>query len=357
MVDRAMLRPMLSKLGFKRLIKNRMPRFAVLLLALATTAAFGQDNSSPQSQSSGHPIPNHTVPKPPSAGGSSTSDASQPTFKVSVKLVNVYTTVVDQHGAPVANLKKEDFTVTEDDTPEKIAFFRKESELPLSIVIAIDASGSTKKDLKLETDSARRFAHDILRPIDVLSVYSFSEDVNEVVPFTSDLKRIDRGINDIIPGSATALYDTIFLASRALLTRQGRKVMVLITDGGDTYSKTDYQQAVRAATQSETLLYSIIMVPVEQSAGRDTGGEHALIQLSRDTGGKHYYAKDLAQLDVAFQQISDELRTQYLIGYYPSRRLASSDFRKIEVQLAPSVPNADQLQVRHRIGYYTSPLE
>jgi Ca-activated chloride channel homolog len=348
---------MLAILRPKRLITDSMSRLAALLLSIATIPALGQGTPS-QPPPAGRPIPNRTVPKPPSAGGSTDkSDQPEPTFKVSVKLVNVYTTVVDGHGAPVANLKKEDFRLTEDDNPESIAVFQKESELPLSIVIGIDASGSTKKDLKLETDSAKRFAHDILRPIDVLSVYSFSEDVNEIVPFTNDLKRIDRGIGEIYPGSATALYDTIYLASRTLLKRQGRKVMVLITDGGDTYSKTDYQEAVRAATQSETLLYSIIMVPVEQSAGRDTGGEHALIQLSRDTGGKHYYAKDLAQLDVAFHQISDELRTQYLIGYYPSRRLASTDFRKIEIELAPTVPNASELQVRHRSGYYTSPLE
>ena len=106
-----------------------------------------------------------------------------------------------------------------------------------------------------------------MRPIDALSVYSFSEDINEVVPFTADLKRIDHGIGEIVPGSATALYDTIYLASETLLKRDGRKVMVLITDGGDTYSKIGYQEAVRAATQSEVLLYSIIMVPVEQSAG------------------------------------------------------------------------------------------
>ena len=333
-----------------------MPRFVVLFFLLSAIPVFSQGSSS-QPPQTGKPIPNRNVPKPPNAGGAKSEDQSTPTFKVNVKLVNVYTTVVDQHGAPVGSLTKDDFAVSEDGNPEKIAVFQKESELPLSIVIAIDASGSTKKDLKLETDSARRFAHDILRPIDKLSVYSFSEEVNELVPFTSDLHRIDRGIGEITPGSATAMYDTVYLASKTLMRRDGRKVMVLITDGGDTYSSTTYEQAVRAATQSEVLLYSIIMVPVAQSAGRDTGGEHALIQISEDTGGKHYYATDLTQLDVAFQQISDELRTQYLIGYYPSRRLAGSDFRKIEVDLAPAVANRNLLRVRHRVGYYTSPLE
>ena len=346
---------MLPILPFERLTRNPMRILVVLLLACSTLVC-AQDTSQPPQSKPGRPIPNHTVPKPPNAGQKPDEEPST-TFKVSVKLVNVYTTVVDQHGAPVGNLTKDDFILTEDGNAEKIAVFQKESELPLSIVIAIDASGSTKKDLKLETDSAKRFAKDILRPQDRLSVYSFSETVDEVVPFTSDLRRIDRGISEITAGSATAMYDTIYLGSKALMKHDGRKVMVLITDGGDTFSSTTYEQAARAATQSETLLYSIIVVPVAQSAGRDTGGEHALIQISQDTGGKHYYATDMGSLDVAFKQISDELRTQYLIGYYPSRRLASSDFRRIDVELAPGVANRSLLQVRHRVGYYTSPLE
>ena len=107
--------------------------------------------------------------------------------------------------------------------------------------------------------------------------------------------------------------------------------MVVITDGGDTMSKVDYQEAVRAAETAEAILYSIIVVPIEASAGRDTGGEHALIQLSADTGGKYFYASSLSQLDEAFRQISDELRTQYMLAYYPSQRLADSDFRRIQV--------------------------
>jgi Ca-activated chloride channel family protein len=154
------------------------------------------------------------------------------------------------------------------------------------------------------------------------------------------------------------LYDTLYLASDALMTRRGRKVMVVITDGGDTVSKTNYQEAVRAAQEAEVILYSIIIVPIENSAGRDTGGEHALIQLSRDTGGKHYYANGIEQLDAAFRQISDELRTQYLIAYYPSSRLADSDYRRITIKINPETrdyPDPSDLTVRHRSGYYTMP--
>ena len=276
-----------------------------------------------------------------------------PTFKVNVKLVNVFVTVTDEHGAPIANLKKDNFELREDGKEQKISVFDKESALPLSIVLAVDTSLSTRKDLPLELASARRFAHAILRPIDALSVYQFSEIVNEVVPFTSDLSRIDRGIDRIRMGSATAMYDALFLGSQALEPRQGRKVMVIITDGGDTMSKVDYKEAVRAAEEAEAILYSIIVVPIEASAGRDTGGEHALIQLSDDTGGKYFYAKSLTQLDDAFRQISDELRTQYLLAYYPSQRLSDSEFRRIQVAVN-GLPASSNFKVRHRIGYFSS---
>lgn len=273
------------------------------------------------------------------------------TVKVDVKLVNVFVTVTDDHGAPLAHLAKENFSLLEEDKPQKIAIFDRESALPLSIVLAIDTSLSTKKDLPLELSSARKFAHAILRPVDALSLYQFSETVEEITSFTPDLKRIDRGIERVHQGAATALYDALYLGSQALESREGRKVLLVITDGGDTVSKTDYKEAVRAAQVAEAIVYSIIIVPIEASAGRDTGGEHALIQLSQDTGGKYFYASSVPQLDEAFKQISEELRTQYLLAYYPSQRFADSDFRRIEVKIegAPGTP-----VVRHRTGYYTS---
>ncbi len=283
----------------------------------------------------------------------SAAQESDTTFKVDVKLVNVFVTVTDERGAPMAGLKKENFELIEDDKAQKIALFDKESALPLNIVLAIDTSLSTRKDLPLELTSARRFAHAILRPVDVLSLYGFSETVSELTGFTPDLRVIDRAIDHVRLGSATALYDALFLGSQALEPRQGRKVMVVITDGGDTMSKVDYKEAVRAAETAEAILYSIIVVPIEASAGRDTGGEHALIQLSADTGGKYFYASSLEQLDEAFAQISDELRTQYLLAYYPSQRFSDSDFRRIQVSVK-GMPSDSGFKVRHRTGYYTS---
>ncbi|MGB0108787.1 MAG: VWA domain-containing protein [Terriglobales bacterium] len=274
------------------------------------------------------------------------------TFKVDVKLVNVFVTVTDARGAPVANLQKENFVLKEDGKEQRIAIFGRESALPLSIVLAVDTSLSTRKDLPLELISARKFVHAIVRPQDGLSLYKFAEEVSELVPFTSDLKKIDAGIDRVRNGSATALYDAIFLGSRALSRRQGRKVLVVITDGGDTMSQVDYKEALRAAQEAEAIIYSIIIVPIEADAGRDTGGEHALIQISTDTGGKYYYATSLPQLDDAFRQISDELRTQYLLAYYPSQHYSNSEFRQLRVDLA-NPPAGGPYQPHYRAGYYT----
>jgi len=295
------------------------------------------------------------------AGSQAPGEPSEkaPTYRVDVKLVNVFVTVTDDRGAPVSALQKENFQVREDGVEQKLAVFDRESAIPLSIVLAVDASLSTRKDLKLELDAARAFARSVLRSHDALALFQFTEIVDELVPFTSDLHRVDQGIARVHVGAATALYDAIFLGSQALMRRQGRKVLVVITDGGDTMSQVNYQEALGEAQRADALVYSIIMVPIEASAGRNTGGEHALIQMSEDTGGKHYYADTPQQIDRAFHRISDELRTQYLLGYYPRQRRSDSDFRRIQVKVTPPADSdfAQPLHARHRSGYYTSKAE
>ena len=287
------------------------------------------------------------------AGAFAVAQPPETTLKVDVRLVNVFVTATDAHGAPVATLQKDNFRLKEDGKEQKIAVFDRESALPLSIVLAVDTSLSTEEGPSAGTGLGAQVFHTILRPQDGLSLYRFSEEVNEVVPFTSDLKKIDAGIDRIRNGSATALYDAIFVGAQALGRRQGRKVMVVITDGGDTVSQVDYKAALRSAQEAEALVYSIIIVPIEASAGRDTGGEHALIQISEDTGGKYYYASSLPQLDEAFHKISDELRTQYLLAYYPSQRYSDSEFRRVEVELV-NPPAGGSYRLRHRAGYYTT---
>ena len=305
-------------------------------------------------QTAGQPIQPQQQ-SPPQQKPTNQEPQSEPTttIRVDVNLINVFVTVTDEHGAPIGGLTKENFVLKEDGREQKISVFDKESALPISIALAIDTSLSTRHDLPLEQASAKRFAHAILRPVDAMSVYSFSEVVREATSgYTADLRRIDQGIDHVRLGASTAVYDAVYVAARALDKRKGRKVLVLITDGEDVDSKVEYKEALRAAQEAEALIYSIIIVPIEASAGREIGGEHALIQLSDDTGGKYYYATSTTQLDDAFRKISDELRTQYLLAYYPSQRTSFSEFRRIEVKVA-GVPDAAAYRVRHRAGYYS----
>lgn len=273
---------------------------------------------------------------------------------VNVKLVNVFTNVTDATGAIVGGLTKDDFALAEDGRPQKIAVFERQSELPLSLVLAIDTSGSVHKDLPLEQDAAKRFVHALLRGQDQISLLEFSTDVRQLVPFTNQANRIDRGLSNLHPGPATALYDAIYLASDNLAKhtvagKPGRKVLVLVTDGGDTANTVTYAQALEQALRGEVMVYSIIDVPIEASAGRDTGGEHALITLAEQTGGKYFYA-DAGGLDKAFAQVSEDLRTQYLLGYYPAKQPPGVNFHRIRVTVPRAAENA--FDIRYRTGYY-----
>jgi Ca-activated chloride channel homolog len=275
-------------------------------------------------------------------------------FRINVKLVNVAVSVTDQNGAPIGELTRDDFSITEDGLPQRIAIFERQSELPLNLILAIDASDSVFLDRRIDEDAARRFAHDILRPQDRMSLIEFDSYVGEIVPFTNQVKQIDRGFRHLHQGGGTAFYDAIILGSERLGKRHGRKVLVLVSDGDDTARRFTYDQALEQAFRNEVMIYSLIAVPIEASAGRDLRGEHALITLAEETGGKSFYV-NANGLDRAFAQVSEDLRTQYLLGYYPDHQQPETDFHRIEV----SVPKraSEMLNVRHRTGYYSAPLE
>ena len=277
-----------------------------------------------------------------------------PPIRVNVRLVNVFVNVTDAAGAPVPGLTSDDFAIAEDGHPQKIAFFERDTGMPLSIVLAIDTSGSTYKDLGLEKSAARNFVHALMRPVDQLDLFDFNSDVREVVPFTNSVRRIDTGLENLSIGPATALYDAVYLASQTLARRPGRKVLVIISDGGNTVKGVDYAQALEQARRGEVMIFSIIDLPIVADAGRETGGEHALITLSQETGGKYYYA-DEGNLEQAFRKVSEDLRTQYLLGYYPAHRVSDSPFRSISVTLTKPSPASGPYTVRHRTGYYASP--
>ncbi|HEY0785825.1 MAG TPA: VWA domain-containing protein [Acidobacteriaceae bacterium] len=280
------------------------------------------------------------------------------TLSVQVRLVSVFVNVTDSKGAPVPGLTRNNFLLTEDGHTQPIALFEQQSGVPLSLVLAVDTSGSTHKDSSVEQHAAHDFVHALLRPIDQLSVIEFNSDVREAVPFTNNLHRIDQGLSSLSRGPATAFYAAVYLAAESLGTRTGRKVLVLISDGGNTVAGTTYQQALEQAQRGEVMVYSIIDVPIEADAGRDTGGEHAMMTLSEQTGGKYFYA-DSAHLDQAFRKISDDLRTQYLLAYYPrpvapgevTRAAQRTAFHSIAVALTGLPPEARYTPL-YRTGYY-----
>jgi Ca-activated chloride channel family protein len=275
--------------------------------------------------------------------------AQETTLRVDVRLVNVFVNVTDATGAVVGGLTRDDFAIREDGRAQEIRLFERQSELPLNLTLAIDTSGSVQKDMAEESNAARRFAHALLRPQDKMSVMEFATEVHELTPFTSKLSQIDHGLDRLHGDFATALYDAISMGSDKLGKQEGRKVLILVSDGGDTVKSTTYAEALEAALRNEVMIYSLIDVPIAASAGRELGGEHALITLAEETGGKYFYVND-GGLDKAFAQVSDDLRTQYLLGYYPKNQEPGRSFHHLQVTIPRATATA--FNIRYRTGYY-----
>jgi Ca-activated chloride channel family protein len=193
-----------------------------------------------------------------------------------------------------------------------------------------------------------------MREQDQMSLIEFATYVDLLVPFTNKVGQLDHGLSSLKGGDATALYDAVYAASDSLAPKKGRKVLVLVSDGGDTAKNSTYDDALEHALRGEVMIYSIIDVPIAASAGRDLGGEHALITLAEQTGGKSFYAEQ-GGLDKAFAKVSDDLRTQYLIGYYPHKQVPGISFHRVNV----TVPRAatEAFNIRYKTGYYSEPPE
>jgi Ca-activated chloride channel homolog len=284
-----------------------------------------------------------------SAGVAMGQDDGGVTLKVDVKLVNLFVNVTDANGAIVGGLTRDDFSIAEDNRPQKIAVFERQSELPLNLTLAIDTSASTYKDRAIEQKAAKGFVHALMRAQDQMSVLEFSTFVTQLTTFTNKVGQLDSGLDRMRGEGGTALYDAIYLGSQGLGKKDGRKVLVLVSDGDDTASNASYEQALEQALRNEAMIYSIIDVPIEASAGRDLGGEHALVTLAEQTGGKSFYV-DAGGLDKAFAKVSDDLRTQYLIGYYPHNQEPGRNFHRLSVV----IPHAskDAFNIRYKTGYY-----
>lgn len=280
-----------------------------------------------------------------------TAFAQQPDIRVDVRLVRVLSTVKDPRGQPVGSLAKDDFTVLDNNVPQQIAVFERRTEQPLSVSLLIDISGSTAKDLKYEVDSIGHFLHAMFsegNSKDAVALYSFNYQVVKHNNFTRNAQSIERSLHTLKAEAGTSLYDAIYLTAKDLEYRDGRKVMVIVTDGGDTTSTYDFHAALEAAQLADAVIYPILVVPIPNDAGRNVGGENALTTLAQGTGGRVFAPTVGAELDRAFTDLIQDLRTQYLLAYYPKDvPLTKNRFHRLAVRVRNS-----ELRVLARSGYY-----
>jgi Ca-activated chloride channel family protein len=282
--------------------------------------------------------------------------AQDASFRVDVNLVRVLATVKDAEGKLVGSLPKDRFRLLDSGVSQDIAVFERSTAVPLSVAVLIDASGSTAKDLAGEVDAVRGFLRALIRggnEKDAAALYAFNWEVAELSPFTRSLDRLDRGLKRLKGEAGTSLYDALIFALQDLEAREGRKVIVLVTDGGDTTSSHTFRDALRAAHLAEAIVYPILVVPVQTDAGRNIGGENALSSLASGTGGRVFQASLGPALDEAFATVLSDLRTQYLLGYYP-RALPrdGGPFREIRVEVLDDGRPSARLRVSARSGYY-----
>jgi len=281
------------------------------------------------------------------------TSGQEQTFSVDVNLVRVLATVKDSSGALVGGLKKEDFQIFDNGVPQELRLFEKRTEQPLSVALLVDTSGSTARELKYELDSVRRFLRSLFQegnPLDALALFTFNWEVRRHTGYTRRLDRFETAMRNFKAEAGTSMYDALFLAADDLAARDGRHVMVVITDGGDTTSAKEYDDAVRALQNADTVLYPILVVPITNGAGRNTGGENALTTLAASTGGRVFAPSTGTQLDSTLDTIIQDLRTQYLLGYYPKDGSSSrNSFHRIQVRTAQP-----KLLVTTRSGYYAT---
>jgi Ca-activated chloride channel family protein len=272
-------------------------------------------------------------------------------FKTDVRLVHVVATVKDRFGKLQGGLQKEDFLISDNGVPQEIKIFERQTDQPLSVLLMIDTSGSTLKDLKFETDSATKFVKALLsegNPKDAIALWSFDYDVTPVTGFTHRMDLLESKLKTIHGDAGTSLFDAIWYASHELEPRDGRKALVIVTDGGNTTSSRDSHQALEAAQLADAVIYPVVVIPIMNDAGRNTGGENFLTFAAEGTGGRTFQPSLGATLDKAFRDIIAELRTEYLLGYYPHNVPPTKNrFHTLQVRV-----KSPELQVFARNGYY-----
>jgi Ca-activated chloride channel family protein len=272
-------------------------------------------------------------------------------IKVNVRLVRMLVTVKDASGQLIGSLNKSDFAVSDNGVKQDIAVFERQTEQPLSVALMLDTSASVGIELRYELDSASKFLKGLVvegNSDDAAALYSFDWRTTLLKSYTRRFALLDQALRQIKASGGTSLYDAIYLVSQELEDRPGRHVMVIVTDGGDTTSTKDFHQALEAAQRADTVIYPIVVIPIASDAGRNVGGENALTTMSAGTGGRVFRPSAAAELDRAFADILRDLRTQYMVGFYPKDVPPTKDrFHTLKV-----TTQGRNLRVITRNGYY-----
>jgi len=332
----------------------RVTSFAagILLLGLGgfpPLNAVGSGASGGQSASQQQPIP----------------QAQQP-LNVQVTVVNVFATVRDKHRAIISDLKQEDFKILEDGVEQKVAFFSKELDLPITLGILVDTSGSMTRLLPAEQDAAARFLHQVMRKKDEAMVISFDLDVNLLADFTQDTTVLERAIRRTVINAAgggtsintgpisqpnlggTHLYDAVYLACHdQLVSEAGRKAIILLTDAVDEGSQLSVKDGIEAAQRTDAVIH-VLLLSDPSFGGFGNPGPSVARKMADETGGRVIDVHNEKTLEKAFDEISTELRSQYVLGYYPTNAKRDGTFRKIQVE----IPTHDEAKILARKGYY-----
>lgn len=331
----------------------------VAILSVAQIAAAQQSSPQPSSPPADQ--------KP--AQQSDNSQEPTETLKINVNVVQLFFNVKDKHGALIPNLKKEDFTIAEDGTPQTIKYFTAESNLPLTLGMMIDSSGSQRNVIDMEKQVGGAFLRQILTDKDEAFVISFDITVDLLQDFTRDPHRLQAALNkakvnvDVtsggIPGMGggpvpqgnspgTLLYDAVYLSAHDMLAKEvGRKAMVILTDGQDEGSRLKIQDAIEAAQKADAIVYVLLCADRGFYGGFGYSGEGEMRRLTEQTGGRVInVGNKFDKLRDAFDQIAAELRSQYNIGYTPTNLKLDGTYRKIEIK------NKENYKIQSRAGYY-----
>jgi VWFA-related protein len=348
---------------------------AALLLPAAAQNPQIPPPAPPPASSTG-PTSNTDSGAPHPASNDQAQDQSIETLKVNVEVVQLFFNVKDKHGALIPHLNKDNFDLFEDGQLQTIKYFKAESDLPLTIGMMIDSSGSQMRVLDMEKEVGASFLESTLRPKDEAFVISFDVDITLLQDFTNSISRLRHALNEAkintggvgcsggpigpqgpIPCSAsgqrgTALYDAVYLASHDEFSHEvGRKAMILLTDGEDEGSRLKIKDAIEAAQKADAICYVLLIADRGFYGFGGYSGDIEMKKLTQETGGRVItVGNKIEKLREAFDQISQELRSQYNMGYVPTNTARDGSFRKVEIR-----PKQSDYKVQARSGYYATP--